>query len=424
MHDLVIRGGSVIDGSGADPVTADVAVDGDRIVAVASDVGPGRRTIEADGLLVTPGWVDIHTHYDGQVTWDDDLTPSSWHGVTTAVMGNCGVGFAPCHPAERQWLVELMEAVEDIPGTALAEGMRWEWETFPEYLDFLSNRRWNMDIGTQVAHGPVRAYVMGERGARNEPATPDDIAAMATLVREAVAAGALGFSTSRTLLHRAIDGEPVPGTFAAEDELFGIGKVLGELGTGLFEVAPAGVAGEDDLAPAREMAWMRRLAATIGRPVTFGMTQSNTAPRLYRELLAEAEAAAAAGSPVVMQVAGRASGLLFGLDTTYHPFKGRPTWDALDGLPVPRKLERLRDPEVRRAVLSEGGDSLSLLATMGDRIWPFTDPVDYEPHIDDSIARVAERQGRAPAEVLYDLQLGQDGNQMFMVPVLNYVDNT
>ncbi|MDH5236155.1 MAG: amidohydrolase family protein, partial [Acidimicrobiia bacterium] len=244
MHDLVIRAGSVVDGTGGPARTADVGIDGAVITAVAEPATlSGRRTIDADGLLVTPGWVDIHTHYDGQITWDPLVSPSSWHGVTTVVTGNCGVGFAPVEPARRAWLVELMEGVEDIPGTALTEGMRWGWETFPEYLDFIETTPRALDVGTQIAHGAVRTYVMGDRGAHNEPATPDDIEAMATIVREAIQAGALGFTTSRTLMHRAVDGEPVPGTFAAEDELFGIGRELGRLGAGLFEVAPAGVAG-------------------------------------------------------------------------------------------------------------------------------------------------------------------------------------
>ena len=266
QHDLVIRNGTIVDGTGAPGFTGDVAITDGRISAVrrsdsGDPLGAGAKEIDATGLLVTPGWVDIHTHYDGQATWDDVLAPTAWHGVTTLVMGNCGVGFAPAAPDRRDWLIGLMEGVEDIPGTALAEGIDWQWETFPEYLDALSQRRWTMDVGTQIAHGAVRAYVMGERGARNEPATPEDIRRMTELVREAVVAGALGFSTSRTIAHTAIDGEPVPGTFAAEDELFGIGSALGDLGEGIFELAPMGAAGEDIVGPAQEVDWMRRLAA-------------------------------------------------------------------------------------------------------------------------------------------------------------------
>src|SRR5580698_4772816 len=256
VPDLIIKGGTLVDGTGAAPRVADVAVDAGRITDVGQISGGGARVIDAEGLLVTPGWVDIHTHYDGQATWDPELAPSSWHGVTTLVMGNCGVGFAPARPDRHDWLIGLMEGVEDIPGTALAEGMQWEWETFPEYLDALERRSWTVDIGTQVPHGAVRAYVMGERGAKNEPASQKEIDDMRAIVLEALRAGALGFSTSRTIGHRAIDGEPVPGTYAAEDELFGIGSALAAGGQAVFELAPQGVAGEDIIAPKKELEWM------------------------------------------------------------------------------------------------------------------------------------------------------------------------
>jgi N-acyl-D-aspartate/D-glutamate deacylase len=429
MHELLITNGTVVDGSGGAPFAADVAIEDGRITAVGAPGTLGtaaRATVDATDRIVTPGFVDIHSHYDGQVTWDPYLTPSSWHGVTTVVMGNCGVGFAPVFPEKREWLVALMEGVEDIPGTALTEGMRWGWESFPEYLDFIESMPHVMDVGTQIAHGPVRAYVMGERGARNEPATPEDIARMAALVKEAIAAGALGFTTSRTSLHKALDGTPVPGTFANDDELFGIGAALGELGAGLFEVAPAGVAGDDDEGLPHEVAWMRRLSHTIHRPVTFGMTQSNTAPGLYKDILAEARAAAAAGDQVVPQVAGRASGLLFGLDTTYHPFQGRPTYAAMAALAPEEKLRRLRDPQVQAAILAEADapDRPSLLERMADRIWPFTDAVDYEPPLEDSVGHIAARVGRTPAEVLYDMIVAGRADDLFMIPVNNYADNT
>ena len=300
-HDLVIRNGRVVDGTGAPARSADVAIDDGRITAVGQVDEGGTQELDADGAVVAPGWVDVHSHYDGQATWDEELAPSSWHGVTTLVMGNCGVGFAPAQPDRHDWLIGLMEGVEDIPGTALAEGITWEWESFPEYLDALDRKRWTTDLGAQIAHGAVRAYVMGERGARNEPATAADIEAMAAIVREAIQAGALGFSTSRTIAHRAIDGEPVPGTYAAEDELFGIGRVLGELGTGVFELAPTGVAGEDIVAPMVEVAWMRKLADAIGRPVTFAMLQVDTAPELWREMLDESAAALASAGLVHAQ---------------------------------------------------------------------------------------------------------------------------
>jgi N-acyl-D-amino-acid deacylase len=429
MFDLLITNGTIVDGSGGDPFTGDLAISDGRIAGVGAPGTLGseaREVIDATGLLVTPGFVDIHTHYDGQVTWDPYLTPSSWHGVTTVVMGNCGVGFAPVHPDKRRWLVELMEGVEDIPGTALTEGMRWGWETFPEYLDFLETMPRALDVGAQVAHGPVRAYVMGDRGAANEVATPEDIAAMAAIVKEAIAAGALGFTTSRTMMHKALDGTPVPGTFASEAELFGIGQALAELGAGLFEVSPNGVAGENDGAVPEEVEWMGRLAKAIDRPVTFAMTQSNGAPALYKDVLAAAEVAAANGAKLVPQVAGRASGLLFGLDTTYHPFSGRPSYAALASLTATEKHERLRDPAVRAAILAERDDSgiASLLERMAERIWPFTDAVDYEPPLEDSVGHIAAREGRAPDEVLYDMIVSEPAEQLFMVPMLNYADNS
>jgi len=273
-YDLLIENGTIVDGTGSPPYRGDVAIRDGKIVAVGEvEKAPARETIDAEGQLVTPGWVDIHTHFDGQATWDPLLTPTCWHGVTTVVMGNCGVGFAPVKPERRKWLVELMEGVEDIPGTALSEGIQWDWETFPEFLDALEKHPHVMDIGTQIPHGAVRGYVMGERGAKNEPATPEDIEAMAAIVKQGIEAGALGFSSSRTLVHRAIDGEPVPGTFAAEDELFGIGRALKEVGAGVFELAPAGVMGEDLAAPLKEVAWMRKLSREIGRPVSFALLQ-------------------------------------------------------------------------------------------------------------------------------------------------------
>src|SRR5450631_2266849 len=352
MHDIVIRGGTILDGTGAEAFTGDVAVDGGKISAVGGRAGPGKREIDANGLLVTPGWVDVHTHYDGQATWDPVLAPSSWHGVTTIVMGNCGVGFAPARPDRHDWLIGLMEGVEDIPGAALSEGIEWEWETFPEYLDALERRHWTVDVGTQIAHGAVRAYVMGERGARNEPANADDIEAMRVIVREAVAAGALGFSTSRTIAHRAIDGEPVPGTYAAEDELFGIGAALGELGTGIFELAPAGTAGEDVLAPKLEVDWMRRLSAAIHRPVTFAMVQVDDDPDLWRELMDESLRAVAEGADLWPQVAGRGFGLLSGHFTTYSLFDQIPAYVELKakGLSAEALVDALRRSEVRRSI--------------------------------------------------------------------------
>ena len=437
MADLVVRNGTIVDGTGAPPFTGDVAIADGRIVAVhrdgsgldvADSVPAGAREIDATGLMVTPGWVDIHTHYDGQATWDDVLAPSAWHGVTTLVMGNCGVGFAPVVPERRDWLIGLMEGVEDIPGTALAEGIEWDWETFPEYLDALEQRRWTMDIGTQIAHGAVRAYVMGERGARNEPATPDDIEAMRGIVRDAVAAGALGFSTSRTIAHVAIDGEPVPGTFAAEDELFGIGSALGELGTGVFELAPMGAAGEDTVNPIKEVDWMRRLSAEIGRPVTFALIQVDSAPGLWRELMDASLAAADEGAEIWPQVAGRATGLLGGHFTTYSFFDVVPAYAELKArqLPEAEMVAALRDPAVRAAILGWEPDEATAerLAHAAEHTFLLGDPPDYEPSADRSLAGMARAAGTDAFEVAYDAMLENDGHGLLYVPILNYSDGS
>ncbi|MCU1401130.1 MAG: N-acyl-D-aspartate/D-glutamate deacylase, partial [Acidimicrobiales bacterium] len=305
MHDFVIRGGLVVDGSGGAPRHADVAIDHGRITEVGRVEVDGHEEIDASAMVVTPGFVDIHTHYDGQVTWDPTLSPTSWHGVTTLVMGNCGVGFAPVKHAKREWLIGLMEGVEDIPGTALHEGIRWSWETFPEYLDAIDSTPLALDVAALAPHGAIRAYVMGDRGARNEPATPDDLVAMAAIVVEAIEAGAVGVSTSRTILHKAVDGEPVPGTFAAEDELFALGRALASVGRGVFELAPAGIQGEDMSAPDREVSWMRRLAKETGRPITFGFLQHDIAPDDWRRLLDIIGDASADGVPLRPQITGR-----------------------------------------------------------------------------------------------------------------------
>ncbi|CAN5549413.1 amidohydrolase family protein [soil metagenome] len=428
MSNLVVRNGRIVDGTGNPAFVGDIAIVDGRIVAVGADVDAavpaGTEEIDANGLLVAPGWVDIHTHYDGQATWDSVLAPSAWHGVTTMVMGNCGVGFAPVVPERRDWLIGLMEGVEDIPGTALAEGIDWAWETFPEYLDALEPRRWTMDVGTQVAHGAVRAYVMGERGARNEAATPDDIDEMRIIVRDAIEAGALGFSTSRTIAHTAIDGEPVPGTFAAEDELFGIGSALGELGTGVFELAPMGAAGEDIVNPIKEVDWMRRLSAKIGRPVTFALIQVDSAPDLWRELMEASLAAADEGADIWPQVAGRATGLLAGFQTTYCLLDVVPEYAALkaQGLSEDDFLAALRTPEVRASILGWKPDEATAerLADAFEHAFLLGEPPNYEPSADDSVAGMARANRADPLEVAYDAMLEDDGRGLLYVPILNY----
>lgn len=422
MHDLVIRGGLVVDGTGAPARVADVAVEGDRVADVTPPgrCGPGRRELDADGLLVTPGFVDIHTHYDAQATWDPALTPSSWHGVTTVVMGSCGVGFAPAAPDRHAWLIGLMEGVEDIPGAALTEGIRWGWESFPEYLDALAGAPRALDVGAQVPHGALRAYVMGDRGAGNEEAGPEDVARMAALVREALAAGALGFSTSRTLLHKAVDGAYVPGTFAGREELFGIGRAMAAAGHGVFQVAC------DHGRVPEELAWMRALAEETGRPVTFNLSQVDQAPDLWRQGLALLEAARRDGVPLTAQVAGRAIGVLMTLDGTAHPFVPYPTYQAIAHLPLAERVARLRDPALRARLLAETPVSLGafedFIARSFQRMF-LPGPgqaLDYEPGPEASVAAAARREGRAPAAVALDALLADDGQGLLYFPLFNY----
>ncbi|HEY1831580.1 MAG TPA: amidohydrolase family protein [Acidimicrobiales bacterium] len=425
MHDLIVRGGTLVDGTGAPARTADVAIDDGRITEVGQIDGAASRQIEADGLLVTPGWVDIHTHYDGQATWDPVLAPSSWHGVTTLVMGNCGVGFAPARPGRHDWLIGLMEGVEDIPGTALAEGIEWEWESFPEYLDALERRQWTVDIGTQIAHGAVRAYVMGDRGAKNEPAGAEDIAAMRAIVLEALRAGALGFSSSRTIGHRAIDGEPVPGTYAAEDELFGIGRALAEAKAGVFELAPVGSAGEMLGDAWAEVDWMRRLSAAIERPVSYVLLQVDDDPDLWRKQLAASLEACAEGAQLTPQVAGRPTGLLTGHHATLCLFSEIPAYKELRRrrLSPPELAAALRDPAVRESIVSWQPATEAQAEAMRkayDRTFVLGDPPDYEPGPERSLAGLAVARGVSALEVAYDEMLAHEGQGLLYLPILNY----
>ncbi len=425
VHDLIITGGTLVDGTGTAARPADVAVDSGRITEVGTVQGGATQVIEADGLLVTPGWVDVHTHYDGQVTWDTELAPSSWHGVTTLVMGNCGVGFAPAQPDRHDWLIGLMEGVEDIPGTALAEGIEWEWETFPQYLDALEQRRWTVDVGAQVPHAAVRAYVMGERGARNEAATAEDIEAMRAIVLEAIRAGALGFSTSRTMGHRAVDGELVPGTFATEDELFGIGSALGEAGAGVFELAPLGSAGEMLEDAWQEVDWMRRLSAAIDRPVSYVLLQADDDPELWRKQLAASLEACAEGARLFPQIAGRPTGILSGHHTTLCLFSEFPAYTELRARcgSTAELAAALADPEVRRSIVSWTPSSpaqADAMAKAYERTFILGNPPDYEPGPERSLAGVAAASGRSPLEVAYD-EMARDGGQgLLYIPILNY----
>jgi N-acyl-D-amino-acid deacylase len=428
MHDLVIRGGMVVDGTGAQARRADVAIDDGLVSEVGLDIGAGEREIDAAGLLVTPGFVDVHTHYDGQATWDPELTPSSWHGVTTTVMGNCGVGFAPADPSQREWLIQLMEGVEDIPGAALADGIDWQWESFPEYLDALEKMPRVMDIATHVPHGSVRAYVMGERGARNEDATAEDLAAMAAIVKEGVEAGALGFSSSRTKLHRALDGEAVPGTFAGADEMVALGRAVAEAGGGVVEVASdLGLGGlEGDFGS--DIEWMRSLAEGHGLTVTYALTQADRVPDQWRELLELSSAPMEGDGKVVAQIAGRPAGLLLGLQTSLNPFQGHPTYMELSHLPVSELAAELAKPEVRSAVLGEestlAGRFNHDIVHGFHKMYPLGEQPDYEPDPADSIAARAQRAGVSPYELAYDHLVADGGSGFLFFPLTDYAEHT
>jgi len=419
MHDLVVRNGTVVDGTGSARKVADVAIDEGRISAVGDVPGRGRREIDAREQLVTPGWVDVHTHYDGQVTWDPVLAPSSWHGVTTLVMGNCGVGFAPRRPGEESFLIELMEGVEDIPGTALHEGIDWRWETFPEYLDALEAMPRKLDVAAQVPHCAIRAYVLGER-AHDDHVTPDEIAAMAQITREALAAGAIGFTTSRTFLHRSKHGL-VPGTASTPEELLGIGRTLGEVGHGVFEMV-ADLQGQEP-----DLTWMKEFCSTTGRVLTFALAQTAIQPHAWRQTLATVERLAAQGMKIVPQVPCRPTGMLFGLQSSFHPFLFHPTYAReIAALPLAERVARLRDPAMRAQLLSEElrheNPVVRMIASNWAQMFPLGDPPDYEPTPDQSAAAIAARAGKRPEEVVYDLLLERDGEQFLFAPLANYVD--
>ena len=358
MHDLVIRGGTIVDGTGGPSFKGDVAIDGGLITAVGKVDAKGREEIDATDRIVTPGFVDVHTHYDGQATWDPEMAPSSWHGVTTVVMGNCGVGFAPAKPDKHDWLIGLMEGVEDIPGTALAEGMTWDWETFPEYLDALERLPRTVDVGTHVPHGAVRAYVMGERGANNEPPTETDIAQMSRIVEDGLRAGALGFSTSRTVLHKSVDGVLVPGTTATKEELLGIGRAMGRVGYGVFEMA------SDLKREWNEFEWMGELSRETGMPVTFAALQSIAKELPLVEQIANMRAENAKGAHIVAQIALRGNGIVMAWRGTVHPFRFKP-----DRRPVQPRRRRCGRPVRLGGVLEHPARDARAAARPRRRRW-------------------------------------------------------
>jgi N-acyl-D-aspartate/D-glutamate deacylase len=425
MHDIVIRGGRVVDGTGAPAFSGDIAINGGKIAAVGGMAGPARRTIDADGLLVTPGWVDVHTHYDGQATWDPVLAPSSWHGVTTILFGNCGVGFAPARPHHRDALIELMEGVEDIPGPVLAEGLEWDWQSFPDYLDALERMPRTIDVAAQIPHHPLRVYVMGDRAIRRDAASGDDIAEMRRLTEEAVRAGAFGFTTSRTNAHKTTSGEMVPGRFAEIAELTGIGAAMGAVGAGAFGM------NSDFEDEAAELEWLTRLGLETGRPMWFLLTDRPTDPRRWRRIMAGVHRARAAGASVTAQIAGRPVGVILGIATSLSPFAIRERYKPLEALPLAERLARLRDPAVRQAILDDRpspallnrlGPLIQLIASRWDRMYVMGDPPDYEPRAQASVAAIAARTNHTPDEVAYDYLVEDAGNFLFF-PVTGYAQD-
>jgi N-acyl-D-amino-acid deacylase len=422
MHDIVIRGGTIVDGTGKAAFTGDVAMTGGRISAVGGKQGPGKREIDASGLLVTPGWVDVHTHYDGQAMWDPLLAPSCWHGVTTVMFGNCGVGFAPVKKEHRGALMDLMEGVEEIPNPVLAAGLSWEWETFPQFMDELERRPRAIDICAQAAHLPTRVYVMGDRAVRREAATPDDIAEMRKLTIEALQCGAFGFTTSRTDSHKFPDGELVPSRDADDHELLGIGSALGVTGTGAFGM------NSDFDDEEFELRWMRKLAKDTGRPVWFLLTDRYEDPQRWRRLITAVHEMRAQGLPITAQMAGRPIGVMMGIGTALNPFTVRPSYKKLESLPIEEQRRLLRDPEVRRQILAEKPSDAEVaklaqfrqaVTSKWERFYVMGNPPDYEPGPEKSVAAIAARTGRPPDQVAYDTII-EDGQYLYF-PVVNYV---
>ena len=424
MFDLKITGGLVVDGTGAPGKVMDIGIVGDRIVAMGDLTEGGVEEIDAAGRVVAPGFVDIHTHYDGQATWDQEMAPSSWHGVTTVVMGNCGVGFAPAAPDRQEWLVGLMEGVEDIPGSALTEGMTWNWESFPEYLDALEGLDRTVDVAAQVPHGAVRAYVMGDRGAANEEPTETEIARMSAIVEEGLLAGAVGFSTSRTILHKSIEGELVPGTTATKEELLGIGRALKRAGHGVFEMA-------SDLLPEwNEFEWMGDLSRETGAPVTFTALESPIKSLPFKDQLGDMRAQNAKGGNIVAQISMRGTGLILGWRATFHPFSQRPSWKAIADKPWSEQWQHLQDLSFRSQLLSEQGEptgsDLQLIADLMETAFSMQYEMlpgfNYEPTAEQSIEQRAAAAGVTAAEYAYDFMMRDEGAGMIYFPLLNYAN--
>ncbi len=424
--DMIIRNGTIVDGTGSNRFSGDIAIKDGLIAQVGTITGDAAEEIDAGGNIVTPGFVDIHTHYDGQATWDQEMAPSSWHGVTTVVMGNCGVGFAPARPDRHEWLIKLMEGVEDIPGTALAEGMSWDWETFPEYLDALEKMPRTVDVGTHVPHGAVRAYVLGDREQPGAVPTEDDLAQMSAIVEEGVKAGALGFSTSRTVLHKSVDGELVPGTTATAEELVIIGRAMGRAGHGVFEMA------SDMKREWNEFEWMGNLSRETGLPVTFAALQSIAKELPLEEQISSMRAQNDNGANIVAQIALRGNGIVMAWQGTVHPFVYRPSWTEIAELSWDEQKAKLLDPAFKAKMLAESNDytgapqdilSFLMVVTQGWAMQYEMDPdFDYEPEESASVNARANAQGVDPQEYAYDMLCANDGKGFIYLPILNYAD--
>lgn len=422
-YDLVIRGGSVLDGSGAEPQNVDVAVKGNVIAALGPNLKPGRKEIDARGFLVTPGFVDVHTHYDGHVTWESRLKPSSSHGVTTAIIGNCGVGFAPCREQDRDALIRLMDGVEDIPYPVLAEGLPWTWESFPQYLDVLAANRFDMDVGGYLPHAALRVFVMGERGANREPATAEDIERMCELLEEALHAGAMGIATSRTLFHRSSDGKPIPTLDASNEELLALARTLRKVGKGVFQIV------EDVHLPGKDLSMLRRLAEAAGRPLTFSIGTGNTGEQVWPQILADLEEANAAGVTVKGQVMPRAIGMMLGVELTLNPFYTTQGYCEVADLPLKERLAALRDPERRARILAEplDPDPALVLGTVVrdfDHMFLLGDPPSYEQPWEKSIAGRAQAAGVDAASLAYDLMVEGERGSLLYLAMANYADGS
>ena len=416
-YDLIIRNGHIADGSGGDLFEGDIAISGSTIAAVGKVSGVGVEEIDARGKLVTPGFVDVHTHYDGQVTWGQDLSPSSQNGVTTAVMGNCGVGFAPCRPDDHDRLIRLMEGVEDIPEPVLSAGLPWTWETFPEYLDWLGERHYDMDFAAQLPHAAVRVFVMGERGARREPATAEDTAHMANIAKQAMDAGALGFTTSRTINHRTSDGDFTPTLKAGEDELMAITAAMRSTGDGVLQFVL------DRETIKADLPMLLRIGKTNACPINLTVVQDDKDPDRWRDTLAQIADHARRGFTINAQVAARPIGLVLGLELSRSPFLGHPSYREIMHLPLPERVARLRDDDVRARILAEEpirSDDPLIRKPNYNRVFRLGNPPDYEQPWENALGPMAARQGRDPADMAYDALLEKDGRGTLYVPFVNY----